>query len=695
MSTTPPPDPPSTTPEPPTPDLAPPRRALWKRLLLACFSLVFTGLLLEGATRLFVTPPSPVLLRDGIYVGQLAKVNGRNTVLRTEGARLSEKKRPGEIRIFVFGESSIQGEPWGYLGSPPTMLHDQLKAIAPGKDITVVNMGRGAGYMIDSYYFLAGMKRFAPDYVVIYQGGNDAYRTDREMCMPATHPTLYAGWRFLVEHSRLLWTVRAEGPAWFVRIKHARQEPAHDSPDLCDEQRAFQGWADLLIETGQSMGAQVIVTTPVQNPLRWAENGDASGALDLPLKPRDKDAHYQHLLTCLLTDGCDIAAAWTEEQTTNRYRPDYWVKPRGQILMNSAAAHGATAIDFFSQLEKNEIGGLLHPLFADEVHLSLSGYWLLSWQWAARIGQQLEGHSFPADPPPIDSERYLNEITRHVSAGRACILLKYADLYLRTNMPLIAGTLLRNAVALESPAPGAIPSSRAGLEAALLVGWLRQQMGMDTGLPPSLASHLNEVDIPRLAVEIREHPDCSTVGGALLSAMATSAKGSQGSSGGGSGGGTDEYVIPPGQESVIGAMLNATQQGGCKLDEAAIQKTFIHATYLCPDGKTNTIELHHPKVAVKPIGKTARFAITATDPPPAAFIQALTEAISARESSFEWQFAAAMKPTVDNAANDAATQAETRRSPLRWILVLGVIVLCGVFVVVWRRRRQGNFRGRI
>ena len=285
------------------------RPPLWKRLLLAFITLTITVLLLEGMTRLLIAKPAPVLLRDHLYVSQLAKVNGRDTVLIAQGEPLPEKKRAGEIRIFVFGESSIQGSPFGYRGSPPALLHDQLRAVAPEKDITVVNMGRGAGYMIDSYYFMVSIARFQPDYVVIYQGGNDAYRTDREMCLPATHPTLYRGWRFLVEHSRLLFTLRTKGPGLYIKLKQASKEPFYgDGPALCDETAAFRGWADILIETAEQSGAQVIITTPVQNPLRWTEDGNVSGKLDLPLRPDQKDESYRRLLGCLLTPGCDLGA---------------------------------------------------------------------------------------------------------------------------------------------------------------------------------------------------------------------------------------------------------------------------------------------------------------------------------------------------------------------------------------------------
>jgi hypothetical protein len=59
------------------------------------------------------------------------------------------------------------------------MLHDHLGASLPGRDVTVVNMGRGAGTTMDSYYFLATIARLSPDFIVFYQGGNDFFTPAR------------------------------------------------------------------------------------------------------------------------------------------------------------------------------------------------------------------------------------------------------------------------------------------------------------------------------------------------------------------------------------------------------------------------------------------------------------------------------------------------------------------------------------
>ncbi len=666
-------------------------RKLLPRLLLAFTSVLLTLLVLEGLTRLFISPPAPVQLRDGLYAGQLAKVNGRDTVLFAEGEPLPEKKRDGEIRIFVFGESSVQGSPWGYFGSPPALLYDQLRAVVPGKDLTVVNMGRGAGYMIDSYYFLASIGRFSPDYVVVYQGGNDSYRVDREMCMPATHPVLYRGWRWIAEHSRFAWTVRAQGPRVIANFVHPGGAVRSDSPmgsaELCDGTTAFRGWSEILSETGRGMGARVIMTTPVQNPLRWAEDGGAFSDIDLPLRPTEREEGYQRLLACILTDGCDLPAVWNEVRPAGRhgggYQRDYWGEPRPRVMLEAAAKTGARGIDLFAYMEKHAKGGLSPLLFSDEMHMTLEGYSQLAWLWTSLLGPDLGSGPLSELPPPVDRERYLEDIFRHGGnggmggagqSGRACLLFSSATLYLRVNMSLIAGSLLEQALSLDAPAPGVLPTTRAGLQAKLLIGWLRRLDGLDPQLPSALAARLGDVNIAEMTRQLREHPDCSTLGGSQpLPGEVSAGYDPPGSL----------HAIPPGREAIFMGMLGGSALAGCSLQGAEIRSTMVHASYRCADGKVAVVEFYHPAEAATAVTRTTKFALVAADPaPPEALMPALADRIRTKEDAFEWLVvtkvdARASKPPVLRAGSSVLPRA-----------LVGAGALLAGLLVLWQRRRR-------
>jgi hypothetical protein len=486
---------------------------LWQRLLLAAGSVILTALLLEIATRLFVPPPVPVSLEDGVYVSQLALVTGRDTVQQVEGRPLPVEKRAGEIRVFVFGESSLEGAPWGYAGSPATMLHDHLAASLPGRDITIVNMGRGAGTTMDSYYFLVSIARFSPDFIVFYQGGNDFFNIDRERCAPVLHPWIYAAYRGLVEHSRFLWTARAIGPSILARRMPPRGEQAgrSDVAGYCDPGAGFEAWTDILVRTAKKTGAQVIVSTSVENPLHAHERTAPWGTAQATSLAGKTEA-YRRVLSCILEDGCDRVEAMRRERDDEHAS---WVQTRGDAWRRTAAAAGVPAIDFAAYLAAHAEGGLRPPLFAEEVHLALEGYWWLSWLWSQELGAMIGGGTFDATtaglPPAFPSERYLASVARGSTEVMACTMLHCADTYVRMNRLLIAATLLRSAVALDVDAPGGAAESPTGRAAQLFLGGMRRDLGMDPGLPPSLGAELGGRSLDELGRALREQPSCRSL----------------------------------------------------------------------------------------------------------------------------------------------------------------------------------------
>jgi hypothetical protein len=489
---------------------ASPRLRLWaKRLLLAVASALCTALALEAAVRLAGVPSAPVEMREGIYVSQLPMVTGRDTGQRVEGSPRPTAKRPGEIRVFVFGESSVEGGPWGYGGSPATMLRDHLHAMVPGKDITVVNMGRSASTMMDAYYYLVSIEGYAPDYIVFYQGSNDFFNTDPERCAPVAHPALYGAHRWLATHSRLVWAARTLGPRWWLKRVGPRPSPqlphvfgSDQQPgDRCDVAQAFPAWTDLLVSTAESMGARVVVTTPVENPLRWAD--DNMSHVAEPGEP------YRRLLGCALDGGCDMVATWKAVRDTPSFAWDR-LASRRRAWRETAAARGARFVDFAGYLGKEAEGGLRPPIFAEEVHLLLEGYWRVSWLWAQELRSLMEaGPSMGIDvppPPALDERYYLAESARLNHGGTGtCALLHAADRYVRLNMRVLAAPLLRKAVEIDAP------PSAAGADAALLLGKLRRDAGLDPALPPALAGALPGLDPARITEALQRSGDCSAL----------------------------------------------------------------------------------------------------------------------------------------------------------------------------------------
>lgn len=425
------------------------------RLWLAVGSFLGAALLLEGAVRVLVPLPAPVRLRDGLYVSQLPLVNGRlgRWVTQVEGLPLLREKAPGELRLFFFGESSVQGEPWGYPGSPVTMLHEQLRAANPERRITVVNMGRGAAFTMDTYYYLLAAAPFSPDYVVLYLGANDLYQGDFEMCLPARLAPAHRAWRALVSRSRLLWLVRALGPDRLV----ASTGPAAPPPigtQACDGAVAFARWSEILVEAGLATGARVAVTTPVHNSLKIYSHAGPPSRQDVRQLVAELSPMARRLATCVLSDGCEVAAAITAERTSSSPHlaatdvapggPWEWIDARAETWRRVAARKGVELLDFNAVLKAANFGEMGPPFIVDEVHLSLEGYAMLASTWARWLEREA---GLRAGASGVDLSRYPGDI-RAVRGDLGCLSLVPALFYLREGpAPLLGLHLLRMALA--------------------------------------------------------------------------------------------------------------------------------------------------------------------------------------------------------------------------------------------------------
>ena len=79
------------------------------------------------------------------------------------------------FRVFVLGESSAAGFPYGYNGTFSRVLQDALQDVMPGDTVEVVNLGVAA---INSYALRDEVDEILarqPDAVLIYAGHNEFY----------------------------------------------------------------------------------------------------------------------------------------------------------------------------------------------------------------------------------------------------------------------------------------------------------------------------------------------------------------------------------------------------------------------------------------------------------------------------------------------------------------------------------------
>lgn len=464
-------------------------------LALACASVIVGFFVLEVVARVALPGPRLYAVRDGIYDHRLEILTGRsNSPWQSpdELERLPVDKRRGETRIFVFGESSVQGAPFEQMGSPPTMLYDQLVARFPERDITVVNMGRGSARIIESYYFLLGVERYAPDIIIFYQGGND-YFTEFEACAPVRTPRLHAAWRALVRRSFALWGARAIGPGLVYRMWPGNRHSSQwERDELCDGGAGFEAWTEIALDAALDTGAAVFVATHVVNPLWLAD------------RQRQRDLNtdgWRDLMQCALSDECEMLEVWRRVQPKAQYH-DPFVTPRGDAWKRAARDRGVRVIDFAEFVETEREQGFAPRMFTEEVHLSLEGYWNLAWMMAEAIAPLIDSEAVASDePPPFEPDRYYRDVSTVLATSITCIYFTQGARLWRAGNDLLAASMLRNAVDFEEAGESA---GRARVAAQLLMGAMRQELGIAPGLRPELAMLLENEPVLEA---VRSHND--------------------------------------------------------------------------------------------------------------------------------------------------------------------------------------------
>src|SRR5262245_12833784 len=133
----------------------PPRPAARRRLRMLLFVLVIDAGFL-GLAELVARFAAPVYYTE---------------VIRAE--RLTRAKKPGEKRVFVYGESTIFGFPYGPRNGTARWLQSILDDVAPGEQVRVVNFGkpaRGSDHLSEALERTIGLD---PDAVVLCLGHNE------------------------------------------------------------------------------------------------------------------------------------------------------------------------------------------------------------------------------------------------------------------------------------------------------------------------------------------------------------------------------------------------------------------------------------------------------------------------------------------------------------------------------------------
>ena len=88
---------------------------------------------------------------------------------------LNMPKQSGSLRIFLIGENSMSGYPWGPNGTISAFLKQLLREAFSERDIEIINLsipGVNSHAMLD---LIRKLSRYDPDAVIIYPGHNEFY----------------------------------------------------------------------------------------------------------------------------------------------------------------------------------------------------------------------------------------------------------------------------------------------------------------------------------------------------------------------------------------------------------------------------------------------------------------------------------------------------------------------------------------
>jgi len=296
-------------------------------------------------------------------------------------------KAPGTLRIFVQGESSAAGFPYGRFASPGALLHQRLQRAYPEREIEVINTGMAA---VTSYVLLDFADEIIarqPDAVVVYAGHNEYLGIGGvgSSLASASSPALARA----IARLRRLHLYRAlerglgslgsgtdplaarEGTL-MSRVVAERSIPL-GSPLYERGLAQFRGNLDRLLARYQAAGIPVFIGTLASNERDQAPFASGDDPVD--------SARARFERGRALEAAGDYAAARIEylaakDRDELRFRaPEAF----NDVIRASASAHGATVVDVQGALAAASSNGIIGAeIMLEHVHPNVEGYFRLA-----------------------------------------------------------------------------------------------------------------------------------------------------------------------------------------------------------------------------------------------------------------------------------------------------------------------------
>jgi len=298
-------------------------------------------------------------------------------------------KAPGTLRIFVQGESSAAGFPYGRWASPAALLQQRLQRAYPDRNVEVINTGMAA---VTSYVlldFADEIIAMQPDAVVVYAGHNEYLGIGGvgSSLASARSPTLARGivkLRRLHLYRSLERAFGSLGPAadplaarngtLMSRVAAERSIPL-GSPLYEQGLDQFRGNLARLLQRYRAAGVPVFIGTLASN------ERDQPPFSSAPPEAGENSALVRFERARQLEASGDHAAARAEylaalDRDELRFRAP---QAFNEVIRETAVAAGATVVDVqaaFAAAAENGIIGA--GLMLEHVHPDVEGYFQLA-----------------------------------------------------------------------------------------------------------------------------------------------------------------------------------------------------------------------------------------------------------------------------------------------------------------------------
>ena len=342
-------------------------------------------------------------------------------------------KAPGTLRIFVQGESSAAGFPYGRWASPAAMLQQRLQRAYPDRNVEVINTAMAA---VSSYALLDFADEIIaqnPDAVVVYAGHNEYLGIGGvgSSLVSAKSPTVaraVAQLRRLHLYRALERGIGSLGPGTdplatregtlMSRVAAERSIPL-GSPLYERGVEQFRGNLERLLRKYREAGVPVFIGTLASNERDQppfasapAQAGDASATV--------RYQHAQQLDAAARFEAARAEYLAAKDRDELRFRaPEAF----NALIREVAAANAATLVDVQGALGLASNNGIIgSDLMLEHVHPNAEGYFRLASAYYPALVQWAGSPAVPVDDATAHAEMPLTEVDRLHGEYRMAVL---------------------------------------------------------------------------------------------------------------------------------------------------------------------------------------------------------------------------------------------------------------------------------